>query len=198
MAKRRWNYETIQQVMRGENPFIQVGYEGPKILRKEGDVWEDTKGIKWTIRNGAKIRINPQADLIRDLVKRKCKKCGFDIGMLGTKLDEKFYSKTSMCFDCAQAEEMIMIAEGTYKTHVDEKMLKNKLSVAKEFRKNVIDSIDFLKKDDSKIEMVHANGDITTWVGSQNEKLLKEAEADLEKVDKLIKELEEEVVVKFK
>ena len=64
------------------------------------------------------------------------------------------------------------------------------MSLAKEFKKNVIETIEYLKKDDSKIEMVHANGDITTWVGSQNERLLEEAKKDLEKVDKLIEELE--------
>ena len=62
-------------------------------------------------------------------------------------------------------------------------MSQNKLSLAKEFRKNVIETIEYLKKDDSKIEMVHANGEITTWVGSQNEKLLKEADEDLKNVD---------------
>lgn len=193
MARRRWNLETIQQVMDGEQPFIQVGYTGPSKRKKEGDEWEDGKGIKWTIRNGAKIRINPQADLIRELVKRKCSVCGFDIGMLGNRLDEKMYSKTGKCFDCIQLEETLMVCNGTFQKYSDKKMLKNKLSTAREFRRNVLETIDFLKKDDCKVEMVHANGTMTTFVGAQNEKLLKEAEVDLEKVDKLIVELEEDV-----
>lgn len=193
MARRKWTLETIQQVVEGEKPFIQVGYEPSSVQRKEGEEWTDTKGINWKIQNGAKVRVNKQADSIRELVKRRCSNCGFDVDMLGDKLDRQMHAKTGKCLDCVQAEEMEMICNGTYKRFVERKMLKNKLSVAKEFRKNVLESINFLKKDDCKIEMVHANGDITTYVGAQNEKLLKEAEADLVKVDKLITELEEQV-----
>lgn len=192
MARRRWNIETIRQVVEGNKPFIQVGYTGKSKLRKDGDVWTDTKGIKWKKESGAIIRVNDQADSIRNLVKRKCQ-CGFDIDMLGTRLDEKMYSKTGLCYDCTILRDTEMIVNGEFQTFSENKMLKNKLSVAKEFKKNVLETIEYLKKDDSKIEMVHANGDITTWVGSQNNRLLEEAKADLEKVDKLIVELEEEV-----
>lgn len=193
MARRKWTLETIQQVMAGEQPFIQVGYTGPSKRRKEGDSWEDGKGIKWTMKNGTIIRINPQADLIRELVKRKCSVCGFDIGMLGSRLDEKMYAKTGKCLDCQQAEETEMVCNGTFNKYTETKMLRNKLSTAKEFRKHTLETINYLKKDDCKIEMVHANGTMTTFMGAQNEKLLKEAEADLEKIDKLIVELEKEV-----
>lgn len=193
MARRRWNIDTIQQIMDGENPFLQVGYTGKKIRHKEGDNWVDSKGLKWMMKNGAIIRVNEQADSIRELVKQKCSNCGFDVGMLGNKLDVKLYAKTGKCLDCVQAEELVKIIDGTYQSFVEEKTLKNKISTAKEFRKNVLESIDYLKKDDAKIEMVHQDGSMTTFVGAQNEKLLKEAEADLEKVNKLIEELETHV-----
>lgn len=190
MSRRRWNYDTIQQVLNNEQPFIQSGYTGKKGPRKEGEIWEE-KGIKWSIKNGVKVRINDQADLIRELVKQKCTVCGFDVGMLGNKMDDKVFGKSGKCFDCLQAEHTEMVCNGTFQKHSEEKMLRNKLSLAKEFKRNVLDSIDYLKKDDSKIQMVHQDGSITTFVGSQNEKLLKEVEVDLEKVNTLIKELEE-------
>jgi hypothetical protein len=189
MARRRWNTETIQQVLDGDKPFIQVGYTGPSKLRKNGDVWTDGKGIKWKMENGAIIRVNEQADSIRDLVKRKCK-CGFDIDMLGSRMDEKIYAKTGLCYDCTILRDTEMMINREFQKFSDKKISQNRLSLAKEFRKNIIETIEYLKKDDSKIEMVHANGEITTWIGSQNEKLLKEAEEDLKKVDKLIEELE--------
>lgn len=192
MSRRRWNLETIQQIIDGEQPFIQFGYHPPTIKRKEGEKWTDSKGIKWILKKGIKIRINAQADLIRELVKRKCSKCGFDVGCWGTKLDEKIYAKTGMCLDCEQALHTVMMIEGTLDNHVAKTQLRNKISTAKEFKRNVIESIDFLKKDNSKIEMVHADGSMTTFVGSQNERLLKECESDLERVDKLLIELEEE------
>lgn len=193
MARRKWNLDVIQQVVNNEQPFVQFGYTGIKVRHKNGDVWTDTKGIKWKMENGVVKRINEQADSIRELVKRKCSNCGFDVGMLGNKLDEKLFSKTGMCLDCTQARELEMIIEGKIGDYVQQKLFKNKLSLAKEFRKNVIETIKYLKKDDSKIEMIHSNGSITTWTGSQNEKLLKEAEEDLKKVNQLINEMEEEL-----
>jgi hypothetical protein len=71
------------------SPVILVK-QGPK---KESDTWIDGKGIKWSIKNGNKIRINEQADSIRDLCKRKCSDCGFDISMLGNNLDQKTHTK---------------------------------------------------------------------------------------------------------
>lgn len=189
MARRRWTTETIKDVIDGKQPFVQIGYTGINIRHKNGDVWEDTKGIKWKMEKGAISRVNEQADSIRHLVKRKCSNCGFDIDMLGNKMDEKIYAKTGQCFDCIILRDTQMMIDRKFDTFSEGKMLKNKLSLAKEFRRNVIETIDFLKKDNSKLEMVHANGEITTWTGSQNEKLLKEAEVDLEKVNKLIEEL---------
>lgn len=189
MARRKWTHETIRQIVDGESPFIQVGYTGASTRRKNGDVWVDTKGFKWKMENGAIIKVNEQADSIRQLVKRKCSSCGFDIDMLGNRMDGKIYAKTGQCFDCIILRDTQMMIDKKFDSFSEGKMLKNKLSLAKEFKKNVIETIDFLKKDNSKMEMVHANGEITTWLGSNNEKLLKEAEADLEKVNKLIEEL---------
>lgn len=191
MARRKWNIETIKQVVDGEQPFIQVGYTGKEgnPAHKEGDNWEDAKGIKWIMKNGAQIRVNSQADLIREFVKKKCSNCGFNVSNWGNKLDDKIYAKTGLCLDCFQAKELEMKIEGTYDKFVETTILKNKISVAKEFKKNMEESIIFLKTDDSKIEMVHADGSMTAFIGSQNERLLKEVEADLKKVNKLLEEL---------
>jgi len=195
MARRRWNIETIKQVVDGEQPFIQVGYTGKEgnPAHKEGEVWDDVKGIKWTMKNGAQFRVNSQADLIRDLVKKKCSNCGFNVSNWGSKLDDKIYAKTGLCLDCFQAKELELKINGTYDKFVETTILKNKISTAKEFKKNIEESILFLKTDNSKIEMVHANGSMTTFVGSQNEKMLKEVEVDLEKVNKLLEELTTEL-----
>lgn len=193
MARRRWDIETIKSVVDGGSPFIQSGYTGKTVQRKDGDSWKDSKNIKWKKENGVVKRVNDQADSIRNLIKQKCSSCGFDVGVLGNRLDSKMYAKTGMCLDCTQARELEMMIEGKLDKFSESKIIKNKLSLAKEFRKNVLESIEYLKKDNSKMEMVHSDGTITTWVGSQNEKLLKECKSDLEKVNKLISELEEEV-----
>jgi hypothetical protein len=190
MARRKWNIDTIKQVVEGEQPFPQFGYTGKKGPHKESDVWVDGKGIKWTIKNGNKIRVNEQADLIRDLCKRKCSDCGFDIFMLGNNLDQKTHTKFGKCFECHQKDEMILMADGKFHDHVKYKQLRTRLSLAKEFKKHTEESIKFLKSDDAKINMVMANGDITTFRGSKNNEFLVEVEKDLDKVNKLIAELE--------
>jgi hypothetical protein len=190
MARRKWNLSVVQQIMNGEQPFVQSGYSAPEVRHKNGDVWEDSKKKKWMKKNGAIIRVNDQADSIRELIKKRCSICGTDLGLFGDRLDEKVYSKTGKCLNCLQAEHTEMVCNGTFQEYSDKMILKNKLSTAKEFKKNVLETIDFLKKDDCKIEMVHSNGTVTTFVGAQNERLLKESEIDLEKVDKLIVELE--------
>ena len=146
MARRRWNIETIKQVVEGDKPFIQVGYTGKEghEVRKEGDTWEDAKGIKWVRKHGANIQVNSQADSIRELVKKKCSRCGFNISNWGNKLDDKSYAKTGLCLDCLQARDLEMQIAGTYDKFVENTILKNKISVAKEFKRNIEESIDFL------------------------------------------------------
>lgn len=42
MSKRRWKIEDIKNVVAGENPFKQFGYEPVKDpIRKVGDRWTD-------------------------------------------------------------------------------------------------------------------------------------------------------------
>lgn len=190
MARRRWNYDTIQQALDGEKQYIQVGYTGDQKSHKEGDVWEE-RGWKWTIKTGNKIRVNEQADAIRELVKQKCSVCGFDVSMLGNKLDYKVFGKTGKCWDCLSLEHSTQVCDGTFQEKTEDKMLRNKLSLAKEFKRHTQETLDYLTKDDSKIELVHQDGSFTTFKGSMNEALLVEVQKDLEKVDALIKELEE-------
>jgi len=192
MARRRWNYETIKQAVDGEKQYIQVGYTGDQAPKKreEGEIWEE-KGQKWIMKNGNKTVYNSQAEAIRELIKQKCSKCGFDVSMLGNKLDRKVFPKTGKCFDCLSLDHTEQVCNGTYKKMTEDRMLHNKLSLAKEFKKHTEETLRYLTEDDSKIELVHQDGSFTTFKGSMNEALLGEVKKDLEKVDALIKELED-------
>jgi hypothetical protein len=195
MARRKWNYETIQQVMDGENPFIQVGYTPKVKKRKLGDKWQDKNKVTWEQCNGYKKRVNEKADSIRDMLKQKCSECGRDLSFSDSVLDRKIFPKTGKCYDCVEAEESIMRMTGKYKEYEEKKIMANKLSYLREFRQNVVESIDYLKKDNSEMSIVSSRGDLVTWTGSQNKELLKNAEADLVEVDKLIAEVEQAVLV---
>jgi len=190
MARRKWNYETIQQVLDGGNPFIQVGYSKGYERRNDGDEWTDTKGVTWKKTNGSIVRVNKQMDDIREIIRPRCSVCNMDMNLFGNKIDNKVFNKTGLCFDCLEIKEQTLKLNGKYEEYEFQKLVKNKLATLKEFRKNVMESIEYLKKDDCKMEMVHSNGEITTWTGAQNSRILKEAKEDLIKADKEISELE--------
>ncbi len=190
MARRRWNIETIEQVVNGESPFIKVGYTPKPKKRKLGDRWKDHNGITWEQCNGYKKRVNVQADSIRDMLKRICSKCGKNLDFSLSRLDDKVFPKTGKCFDCLQAEESILRMTGEYEKYEQLKMTQNKLSYLRDFRQNLIESIAYLSNPDSKISFVSSDGSLETWSGEQNAGLLENAKADLDEVDKLIGQVE--------
>jgi hypothetical protein len=191
MARRRWKLEDIKKVIDGTSPFVQIGYTQKYKHRKIGDIWTDSNGKTWKKTESGIVSVNRQMDEIRDLVRPKCSVCNLDIFLFGDKVDRKIFAKTGKCFQCLEVEETTLKVTGKYKDYENAKLLKNKLSLLKEFRQNVIESIKFLKNDNSKIEMVCSNGKIVTWTGSQNKSILKDAEDDLIKVNDEIKKTEE-------
>ena len=117
MARRKWTHETIKQVLDGENPFIQVGYDKVPVKRKEGEEWTDSKGKSWKMEGGAIVSVNKQMDSIREMIKQKCSKCGQRMDFTTDRLDHKVFGKTGLCFDCLQAEEMIFRIQSQILTH---------------------------------------------------------------------------------
>ncbi len=193
MARRRWNYETIQQVLDGENPFIQVGYTPKAKKRKEGEEWTDTKGHSWKKVNGAVVSVNKQMDSIREMVKQVCSVCGQRLDFSGDKLDHKVFPRTGKCFDCLQAEEMIYRTNGTWKQYEDLKILKYKLGMLNDFKQKVAEAIDYLENDTGKVSDVLSTGELMTFTGKCNPQWLTDARADLVKADTEIKKVEEEI-----
>ena len=193
MARRRYNIETIKQIVDGENPFFQSGYTKKSKKRKDGDEWID-KGITWKKVNGNIIKVNKQADVIREIIKQKCSKCGQRMDFTNDKLDHKVFGKTGMCFDCLQIEELpIRLNKELWNAYEQKKITKNKLSILKDFREKVIESIDYLKNDTGLIHEVMSTGEMITFKGKCNPQWLIDAKADLIKVNEEIKKIEDEI-----
>ena len=192
MARRRWNKETIQQVMSDENPFIQVGYKPAEVQRKVGERWQDVKGITWEQRKGYKMRINVQVESIRELLKQVCSVCKKDVHLVGTRYDEKVFGRTGKCYDCLIDDHSKLMINGGIKEHEQKVVWSNQLSYLKDMKKHIEETLDVLsKKTDTKTEMVHADGSITTWEADPLDVLLESAKSDLVKVNEGIKQLEE-------
>jgi hypothetical protein len=194
MARRRWNIETIKQVVAGEQPFIQVGYESSS--RKEGEIWKDSKGRKWQKKNGYKVQISSSDTPILDELNEasKCSICGTNVRAYGNKLDHKVFPKTGKCFDCLQDEEMILRATGKWESYEKMKILKYKRGVLKDFKEKVMESINYLKNDSGKIGEIMSDGKLMTWTGKCNSQWLTDAENDLIKVNTELIKTDEEII----
>jgi hypothetical protein len=193
MSRRRWNIETIKQVVAGEQPFIQVGYE--MANRKEGEIWKDSKGKKWQKKNGYKVQISSNNTPLLDELNKvsKCSVCGTNVRAYGDKLDRKVFPKTGKCYDCLEAEEMILRATGKWESYEKMKLLKNKRGVLNEFKQKVIESINYLKNDSGKMGEIMSDGKLITWTGKCNPQWLIDAENDLIKVNEEIVKTDEEI-----
>jgi len=192
MARRRWNKESISQILNDEQPFIQMGYKPTEVQRKVGERWTDVKGITWEQRKGYKARINVQVESIRDMLKQVCSICKKDVHLCGDRYDEKVFGKTGKCYDCMIDDHTKLRINGGIKEYEQKVVWSNQLSYLKDMKKHIEETLEVLsKKSDTKTEIVHADGSITTWEADPLEVLLESAKSDLVKVNEGIEQLEE-------
>jgi len=159
---------------------IRSGYTKKRVVRKEGDVWEENKKT-WTIKNGIKQTIN-KLDKIRveSTVPLCCPKCN---KRMKHEADKFAYSHFKFCMDCLSEFETSIKIKGRdnwfkYKKEVQDANFQSWLKeVSGEYE-------DFLKHRTSK-SMISEAGDIEDWGDGQSEKQLRE------KFDKEIKEIME-------
>ncbi len=196
MSRRRWNIETIQQVVEGENPFYQSGYTGKRKYkrRKIGDEWTDKKGKVWRKTADGKVSVNKQMDSIREMIQPKCSVCGSRIDFSCDKLDHKVFPKTGKCYDCLEKEEFTIRIKGQWENYENMKLLKNKRGVLNDFREKVLEAIEYLKNDKGVMGDVTETGELITYTGKCNPQWLVDAEADLIKVNEEITKISEEIL----
>lgn len=133
------NLEIVKDYLSGDRPIIQVGYEGKDEHHDVGSMWTDLNGITWQQRHGYRIRVNPQANLIRELTKRICKTCKKEINMFASMLDQKLYTRTGNCADCQIKEETLMRINGTYENYEKKKVFMNQLSYMEDIADKIRD-----------------------------------------------------------
>ena len=186
MRVKKSNIQIVKDYLAGERPFIQVGYTKTAPERKEGEQWVDGKGVKWEQRDGWKTRVNEQANLIRSMSQRKCA-CGQDIRYAG-KLDEKFFRRTSKCFDCVIKEETELRVLGVYPQYEKYKMISNYLGFLVDLRSKIKDSIKYFEGETGAMQMLcNGEGFLEKFTGVNHEELLKNAKADFKAISKTIR-----------
>lgn len=89
-----------------------VGYQHKEERHKEGDVWTDSSGKTWTIKNGLKSSV-PKLQSAREAARMPlvCPKCGKP---LNTRLDKKIFPIHGMCYECVVKMEDDLKRAGLY------------------------------------------------------------------------------------
>ena len=110
----------ISEVLnKGDNRLV-FGWRGEaEPTRKEGDVWEDSSGKKWTIKNGVRQNVTKL-----DTAKTPfwCPECSKP---LNHRWDMKFWRIRGKCMDCVAKDETKIRREGKYRDYERQVMLRN-------------------------------------------------------------------------
>lgn len=195
-ASGKSNLNIVRDYLEGTRPFIQVGYDENVALqsRKEGEEWEDSNGVKWIKKNGYKNRVSKKAKYIFE---QRCTVCNADMKW-GNYLDQKIYPKTQRCYECNIEFEGVLRSRGIYSDYERFKTINNELSMMKDFKAKVVDSIHYLENYTSQTQnpqFFNEDGSNEIWVDDtdRREVVLKDLRLDLEKVNNIISLAEDEL-----
>lgn len=180
------NLDIVRSYLNGERAFIQVGYDANMGLsqRKDGEEWEDNNGVKWVKKNGYKHRVSKKAQYV---LEQHCSVCKADMKW-GDRLDQKIYPKTGKCYNCNIEFEGILKSRGLYNDYEKFKLINNELSMMKDFKCKVVDSIKFLENytpQSKNPQFFNEDGSNEIWVDDTDRRqlVLKDLQEDLEKVN---------------
>ena len=116
----------------------------PEQERKEGDVWEDQYGKKWTVKDGLRQSISKLQSARTPWFCPKCSKS------MSHRFDDKFYTLYGQCYDCTVKEHTKMRIDGTWEAY-EKKQLRNN---ERAFLKDKIDEYkDYIRT--FKVPQVH-------------------------------------------
>lgn len=155
---------------------IRSGYSTKRVVRKEGDVWEE-RGKSWTIKNGLKQTIN-KLDKFRIESKPPlcCPKCN---KRMKSNLDKSIYMQMKFCSDCLAKYERKLHAEGLFDKYKDNLIQGNFDYWLEGVKANFED---YLKQRNSTNYISEA-GDIEDWSGGlSDEELRKTFNLELENI----------------
>ncbi len=118
--------KVAERVSKESNRLV-FGWRGEvEPTRKEGDVWEDINGKKWTIKNGIRQTVTKLDDA---KTPHWCPKCSKP---MNHRFDIKFWRIRGHCFDCNVKFETELRRQGKWKDFEQKIMLRNYISAAKD------------------------------------------------------------------
>lgn len=110
----------VAEKLKKDDQRLVFGWRGEaEPTRKEGDVWEDAHGKRWTIKNGIRQTITKLDDAKTPFWCPKCSK------PLNHRLDVKFWRIRGHCMDCNIKFESELRRQGKWEEYERKVMLRN-------------------------------------------------------------------------
>jgi ribosomal protein L37AE/L43A len=110
----------VAEKLKQDDQRLVFGWRGEaEPTRKEGDVWEDVHGKRWTIKNGIRQTVTKLDDAKTPFWCPKCSK------PLNHRFDVKFWRIRGHCMDCNIKLESELRRQGKWEEYERKVMLRN-------------------------------------------------------------------------
>lgn len=110
----------VAEKLKQDDQRLVFGWRGEtEPTRKEGDIWEDVHGKRWTIKNGIRQTITKLDDAKTPFWCPKCSK------PLNHRFDVKFWRIRGHCMDCNIKLESELRRQGKWKEYERKVILRN-------------------------------------------------------------------------
>lgn len=172
----------VAEKLKKDGDKLIFGWRGEaEPTRNEGDVWEDSSGKKWTMKNGVRQNVTKL-----DAAKTPfwCPKC---TKPLNHRLDLKFWRIRGHCMDCNVKFESELRRQGKWEEYERKVMLRNYIAAVTDKIAELQDMHDtfskpeFINADDTRILMME------TW-DVDEEKVKADIMKDIETLKGYLKE----------
>jgi ribosomal protein L37AE/L43A len=145
----------VAEKLNKDEKRLVFGWRGEsEPTRKEGDVWEEADGRKWTIKNGIRQNVTKLDSAKTPYWCPRCTK------PMNHRFDIKFWRIRGHCMDCVIKDETEIRREGKWKEYENKIMLRNYIASVQDKiaeLQNYHDTFtkpEFIDADDTKILMV--------------------------------------------
>lgn len=145
----------VAEKLNKDEKRLVFGWRGEsEPTRKEGDVWEEADGRKWTIKNGIRQNVTKLDSAKTPYWCPRCTK------PMNHRFDIKFWRIRGHCMDCVIKDETELRREGKWKEYENKIMLRNYIASVQDKiaeLQNYYDTVskpEFIDADDTKILMV--------------------------------------------
>lgn len=170
----------VNRINKHENRLAVSMYVPQEQERAEGEEWIDDKGQYWIMKDGKKEQVFPYAGTKTPYWCPKCSKT------MSHHLDEKFYRKKGMCFNCVVRMETQIRIAGEWDKYEKWVINNNEISFLKEA---IIELEDYKNSFVNKTSFVLSSGELQKWDIQRVSEIQEKIEEKIEEVRNRLEEI---------